>query len=557
MTPALMPAEDQASNTVPLEAGRIAALHRYAILDTASERAFDRIVKLAAQLLDVPIALVSLVDEKRQWFKARHGLDATETPRDIAFCDFAIRGRDLLIVPDALCDARFHDNPLVTGDPHIRFYAGAPLLTSDGYALGTLCALDRKPRELDDRQAAILATLAEQVVHELEVRLALGELYTEVTERHRAARTLRSEGARLDALLNATGTAVISADADGRVASLNRAATAMFGLAANEGVGWSWARLVSTDLDLMDCDGRARSGEGRGLRKDGSDFPIHLTRASCLDAENRPACAVLLRDISEQRRAEETALRHAEVERGQEKLAALGRLAGGVAHEMNNLLQPVIGLTELELSALPQAGTEQERDTRENLEMVLECGQQMRCIVRKILTFARKDKPEAGSVDFLTALRGAISFVRDLLPPGIRIDEAIPGEASGAAVVDAGELTQIMMNLAVNAGHAMHGRGTLSIDLRRTPLATEAEDIGIQPGTYFIVTVADTGHGMDAATAAQIFEPFFTTKPVGEGTGLGLSMVYGVLRDWKGTVTVESMIGHSTKFTLYIPVAET
>jgi signal transduction histidine kinase len=317
------------------------------------------------------------------------------------------------------------------------------------------------------------------------------------------------------------------------------------------------SRLISTGLDLMDSNSPASSGEGRGLRKDGSDFPVHMTRANSLDAEGRPACALLLRDISEQRRAEDVARRHVEVERRQEKLAALGRLAGGVAHEMNNFLQPVIGLTSLELSILPQAGTEQERETRENLEMVLECGQQMRSIVKKILTFARKDNPVAEPVDFPAALRSAITFVRGLLPPGIRVDEAIGEEASGSAIILAGQLTQVMTNLAVNACHAMHGRGTLSITLRRLLLAEQTEALGVRPGAYFAVAVSDSGHGMDAATVAQIFEPFFTTKPVGEGTGLGLSMVYGVLRDWGGTVVVDSAIDRGTEFTLCVPVSGT
>jgi len=213
----------------PAEADRLAALRRYDVLDTAPEPAFDRIVRLASRLLDVPIALVSLIDAQRQWFKARYGLEAQETPRAIAFCDHAIRGCGVMVVPDAEQDPRFRDNPLVTGEPHIRFYAGVPLLTPDGFALGTLCAIDRAPRQLDPRDAAVLEDLAQQVIHELEVRAALGGLYREVAEGRRIARTLGGEGARLEALLNATGNAVVTADAEGHVASLNRVAEALFG----------------------------------------------------------------------------------------------------------------------------------------------------------------------------------------------------------------------------------------------------------------------------------------------------------------------------------------
>ena len=127
------------------EAERLSALSRYAVLDTEPEPAFDRVTRLVSRALDVPIALISLVDADRQWFKSRVGLTVSELPRDTAFCAHAIVGDGTLIVPDALGDARFRDNPLVQGPPRVRAYAGAPLRTSAGAAVGTLCALDTRP----------------------------------------------------------------------------------------------------------------------------------------------------------------------------------------------------------------------------------------------------------------------------------------------------------------------------------------------------------------------------------------------------------------------------
>ena len=158
------------------EADRLAALRRYKILDTEPERRFDDLALLASQICGTPMALISLVDRDRQWFKARVGVDVPQTPRDIAFCAHAIRQPDLFVVPDALQDARFRDNPLVLTDPHIRFYAGAPLITADGHALGTICVLDRKPRVLTQAQEAALEALKRQVVSQLELRISLDEL---------------------------------------------------------------------------------------------------------------------------------------------------------------------------------------------------------------------------------------------------------------------------------------------------------------------------------------------------------------------------------------------
>lgn len=162
----------------PNEQVRIKKLRSYDVLDTLPEETFDRVTRLAADILDVPIALVSLIDSDRQWFKSKVGLEAEETSREISFCGHAILDDNLFVIEDATKDSRFADNPLVTDGLKIRFYAGAPLQTPDGLNIGTLCAIDDKPRTLDRRQRRLLLDLSHVIVDEMELRVALRESMT-------------------------------------------------------------------------------------------------------------------------------------------------------------------------------------------------------------------------------------------------------------------------------------------------------------------------------------------------------------------------------------------
>lgn len=174
----------KAPHTPTNEASRLRRLRALNVLDTAPEERFDRLTRLARRLFNVPIALVSLVDEQRQWFKSAQGLDACETPRDISFCGHTILGNDVFVIPNALEDPRFADNPLVTSEPHIRFYAGCPLSSSDGYKLGTLCLIDRQPRQFNAEDIEALQDLAMMVERELAaIELATTDELTGISNR--------------------------------------------------------------------------------------------------------------------------------------------------------------------------------------------------------------------------------------------------------------------------------------------------------------------------------------------------------------------------------------
>ena len=190
------------------EIQRLHALRSYHVLDTPPEQAFDDLTQLAARFFDMPIALISLLDEERQWFKSKVGLESTQTPRNIAFCDVAIRSSGVMVVPDARLDARFANNPLVVDEPHVRFYAGAPLVTPEGDALGTLCVIDHQPRAFSNAQCDMLSALSKQVMahlalHHKNLKLAdvVAQLACERDQLHRQKLALQASEERLALVL--------------------------------------------------------------------------------------------------------------------------------------------------------------------------------------------------------------------------------------------------------------------------------------------------------------------------------------------------------------------
>ena len=219
------------------EANRVAALHALQVLDTPAESEFDALVKAAALVCDVPIALISLVDTERQWFKARVGLNATETPRNIALCAHAILDEQIFEVPNALKDPRFAGNPLVTEAPDIRFYAGAPLTLSTGERIGTLCVIDRESRQLDAKQREILKSLAETVAAMLERRVQARHAAALQLELDKEQAALRDSEKRYQSVVEAMISGFVLQDAEGAILSCNRSAETLLGLSYEQLMG--------------------------------------------------------------------------------------------------------------------------------------------------------------------------------------------------------------------------------------------------------------------------------------------------------------------------------
>ena len=355
----------QSAPLAPDEADRQRALDGLELLDTPAEQEFDDITLLASFICGTPIALISLIDRGRQWFKSRVGIDIAETPRDIALCSHAILGDDVFEVTDASVDKRFTDNPVVTGDLHLRFYAGVPLKTSDNHNVGTLCVIDREPRRLSEPQRDALKALGRQIMRLVELRQS--------TRRQTALRKqLVSETALSRAIVESAGTAIISTNLDGTIQAFNPAAEELLGYTAGEmvctvtpEVFHDAGEVARRAAELSQIHGEEiggfqtfvrplrneamSTGEWTYIRKDGRRVPVALTLSTLRDEAGVPFGFLgVARDLSAAKARDlqlEASARLGEiVRRSQEDF-----IAQGPTHEMfDRLLREILEYTQSE-----------------------------------------------------------------------------------------------------------------------------------------------------------------------------------------------------------------
>ncbi|MEB3355849.1 MAG: ATP-binding protein [Synechococcales bacterium] len=468
------------------EEQRLAKLLSYNVLNTFPETAYDDLTLLAAHICETPIALISLVDRERQWFKSKVGLTADETHRDHAFCAHAImQPSEVLIVPDATQDERFATNPLVAVDPKIRFYAGSPLVTPDGFALGTLCVIDSQPRHLSPQQTAALQALSRQVISQLELRLNLQKLSQESAQHQQTNTALKST---LQALQQ------------------------------------TQARLVHNA-----------------------------------------------------------------------KMVALGDLAGGVAHEINNPVNYIYSNIDharqyirdlLDLISLyrteyanpsPRIRSKLERmdldfitrDFPSLLSSMKVGARVIKHIVNSLKNFCRLDESEVKFVDIHEGIESSLV----LLASQIRQEQTcrpitIVKDYSELPIIEcyASQLNQVFMHLLRNAIDALTES---ALYYQENPTVNQAKEGQVAPDEPKIriqtqqispqqiqITITDNGPGIPAEIQKRIFDPFFTTKCVGAGKGLGLTISHQIITDMhNGVLECRSKPGYGTEFEIRIPVS--
>jgi two-component system, cell cycle sensor histidine kinase and response regulator CckA len=377
-------------------------------------------------------------------------------------------------------------------------------------------------------------------------------LANDVTDRVAAELELQATNQKLRALIDLAPQAIVAVDLDWLTTGWNRAAEQMFGWTAEEVLG---RQLPYIPPDIMELF-RSRQGiqtqesgiagaETRRLRKDGTVIDVLISTAVLRDAHGAPSGFIgIINDITESKRLE-AQLRQAQ------KMEAVGQLAGGVAHDFNNLLTSIKCNTTFLLDAMEPA------DPRcADVLEIDSAATRAATLTRQLLAFGRKQVLQPVVLDPNALIADLEKMLRRLVPENIRHTLQLHPE-TGRVMADAGQLEQVIINLVVNARDAMPHGGTLTIETTWVQLTDDPacwrHEGTLVPGEYVVISVSDTGCGMDRATQERIFEPFFTTKPTGHGTGLGLSTVYGIIKQSNGYLWVYSEPGEGSTFRIYLP----
>lgn len=488
-------------------------------MEPGGEDRFDRITRTAARLFDVPIALISLVDTDRQWFKSRYGLEVASTTREVSFCGHAIASDAIFVVADALEDDRFRDNPLVTGSPHIRFYAGHPLHARSGHRVGTLCLIDHRPRVFDHADHQSLADLAWWAGREIRA--------TEVRDHARAE--------WINRLVHGASDGIVVVGPDGRAMFASKSVGDLVGIDADGLIGRSIFEFVHPDDQLQAAQSMLETASEPGSAPPrlfrivvGGDVRwVEVVATNLTDEPTVGGLLMNVRDVTERvalehLRDEFLAVVSHEVRTPLTSIrGALGLLAGGVVGELS---PDAVQLVEIAL-------------------------QQTEAVIRLTTDILDTERIDAGELVLDLApvaaadlVQLAVQSVQEMArQASITIDTEVGEET---ILADSGRIVQALTNLLSNA--------IKFSEANEHVLLTVAQDTS---ETRF--TVRDRGRGIPADKLATIFDRYSqvdrTDSTVKGGTGLGLSITQGIVAAHGGSVAVTSDPGRDTLFTISLP----
>ncbi len=393
---------------------------------------------------------------------------------------------------------------------------------------------------------------------ELRVRERTMELENEIRDRIVAEEAAKSSERKFKTLFQNAADPIYIADMEGRMIAANDQASRELGYSQDE-----LLLLGVSDIDALDqpdhgakffqmvCEYGKASFETIHKRKDGSSF-IAEVNARLIDYDGQPAILGIARNLTERKEAEaEKDNLMAQLSQSQ-KIESIGRLAGGIAHDFNNLLTPIIGYSELLMHDIPPGNRGMEK-----VERIRQASDKAKILIQQLLSFGRKQILEMKTIDLNQVVSSFYEILRRTIRENIDIRLNMTQDSYGIHA-DKNQIEQIIMNLAVNAQDAIENKGTITIETAPVVLDEEyvRQHAGVKPGRFLMLAVTDTGCGMDKETLKKIYEPFFTTKITGEGTGLGLSTVYGLVKQHEGSIWVYSEPGKGSAFKIYFPIVD-
>lgn len=516
------------------EISRLAALNSYEILDTDEEHNYDQLTLLASQICGTKISLITLIDQNRAWFKSRVGLNAKEVPRNLAFCDQVVSANQALVIDDMLKDPRFAQHPLVTGEPRLSFYAGVPLTDNEGYSVGTLCVLDDKPKQLTETQLQSLQIIASQVVAQFRLRREL--IQKKLHEDQLVRLTEQVPGFIYQYRLFKDGRTSFPFASTG-IDAVYELSPEEAKIEANK----IFQRIHPEDIEqvVATVQKSARSLEICAL-----DYRVILPKAGLrwlrgiAKPEKLADESILwhgfITDVTDEKNLEAQLYQNS-------KLAALGEMASGVAHEINNPLSIIIGKASLLTDQINKPTWNREKIIQD-IEKIEKTSLRISKIIKGLTAFSRNSEQDSYAVvPVKQVIEDTLSLVNEKFKyRGIDVIVDCPTEL--ALECNATQIGQVLMNLLINSYDAIK-----RFEKKWIKLEVKSN------GSRVTILVSDSGDGISTKIAEKIMQPFFTTKSVGEGTGLGLSLSKGLIESHSGSLMYLPTTKHTT-FQIELPL---